>query len=156
MQVQNLEDPTAMKGFDTVWIVENTASTSVVVSWVVNGVEWSPFKPDIKPMDDPSAILKLGEFAGIPTFESFVYHVREISEDGTPGDVLLQHRAGLVSLKNRKQYPCDASTPDVEPINPETAERKDEWARTPRLKVRPCNTVDVGFRNEAGCPLHVY
>lgn len=43
-----------------------------------------------------------------------------------------------------------------EPINPETAERKQEWKRTPRPKTRPCNTIDVGFRNEAGCPLHVY
>lgn len=112
MEVANLEDPYAAKGFDTMWVVENTSSTPVVVSWVVNGIEWSPFKPDAKPMDDPEAILKPGQFAGIPTFESFVYHVREISEDGTPGDVVLQHRAGMVPLRNLKKYPCDATLPE--------------------------------------------
>lgn len=157
MQVQNLENPSAIKGFDTTWIVENTASTSVVVSWVVDGVEWSPFKPDVKPMDDPNAILKPGEWAAIPTFESFVYHVREIDgETGAPGNVLLQHRAGLVPIGNPRQYECDASLPDVEPLDPETAARKEEFSRTPTHKHRRCNTIDIGFRNQVGCPLHLY
>lgn len=157
MEVANLENPSAIKGFDTTWIVENTASTSVVVSWVVDGVDWSPFHPDVKPMDDPNAILKPGEFLSVPTFESFVYHVREIDpETGDAGNVLLQHRAGLVSLGNPRQYPCDASLPDVEPVEPATAERKQEFKRTPTHNHRRCNTIDIGFRNQVGCPLHVY
>jgi hypothetical protein len=157
MQVQNLENPSAIKGFDTTWIVENTASTPVVVSWVVDGVEWSPFKPDVKPMDDPNAILKPGDFAAVPTFESFVYHVREISEEtGDAGNVLLQHRAGLVPIGNPQQYMCDASLMDVEPVNPDTAERKIEYKRTRTHEHRRCNTIDIGFRNQVGCPLHVY
>jgi hypothetical protein len=153
---QNLENPSAIKGFDTTWIVENTATTSVVLSWVVDGVEWSPFAPDVKAMDDPKAILKPGEWTSVPTFESFVYHVREITHNGAPGNVLLQHRAGLIPIGNPNQYHCDATLPDVEPVNPETAARKQEFSRTPTHPIRPCNTIDLGFRNQVGCPLHVY
>ena len=156
LEVQSLEDPSYLKGFDTVWMVENTSSTPVVISWVVNGVEWSPFKPDVKPMDDPDAILKPGDFAGVPVFESFVYHVREISQDGAPGDVLLQHRAGLHPIRNSNHFPCNADAPDVEPIDPVTGERIEEFRRAHRPPKRPCNTIDIGFRNDVGCPLHLY
>ena len=154
-EVQNLESPSAIKGFDTIWIVENTSSSPALLAWVTNGQEWSPFHPDLKPEDDPDATLMPGEWKAVPTFESFVYHAREITAEG-PGQVLMQHRAGLVPIGNPNQYDCDASLPDVEPVNPETAERKAEWARTPTHKVRRCNTIDVGFRNQVGCPLSVY
>ena len=36
------------------------------------------------------------DWTSVPTFESFVYHVREIDGDGAPGNVVLQHRAGMV------------------------------------------------------------
>ena len=38
----------------------------------------------------------------MPTFESFVYHVIEINEDGTRGDVVLQHRAGKFEEQQRR------------------------------------------------------
>jgi hypothetical protein len=156
MQVQGLENPTAVRGLDTTWIVENTATTPVIISWLVDGVEWSPFKPDVKPMDDPLAILQPGNWISVPTYESFVYHVREIGDDGNPGNVVLQHRAGLIPIGNPHQYDCDANLPDVEPVNPKTAERELECGRTPTPEARPCNTVDISFRNQVGCPLHVY
>jgi hypothetical protein len=156
MKVQGLENPTAVRGLDTTWIVENTATTPVIISRLVDGVEWSPFKPDVKPMDDPLAILQPGNWISVPTYESFVYHVREIGEDGNPGNVVLQHRAGLIPIGNPHQYDCDANLPDVEPVNPETAERKLDCGRTPTPEARPCNTVDISFRNQVGCPLHVY
>ena len=69
----------------------------------------------------------------------------------------MQHRAGLIPIGNPNQYECDANLPDVEPVNPSTAERKPEFGRTPHPKAsRPCNTVDISFRNQVGCPLHVY
>lgn len=92
LEVQSLENPTADKGFDTVWIVENTASHPVVVSWVVNGIEYSPFDANLNAMDDPKATLKPGEWVSVPTFESFVYHVREIEDDGQAGKIVLQVR----------------------------------------------------------------
>lgn len=154
-EVQNLESPSAKMGFDTVWIVENTASTPIAIGWVTDGQEWSPWHPDVKPQDDPDSILQPGEWKAVPTFESFVYHAREITEEG-PGNILLQHRAGLVPLGNPNAYSCDASLPDVEPVMPETAERELEFARTPTHEQRKCNTIDLGFRNQVGCPLHVY
>lgn len=156
LQVNNLASSTAVKGFDTTWIVENTSTSNVVVSWVVDGIEWSPFEPNVKPMDDPKAILKPGEWTSVPTFESFVYHVREIDENGASGNILLQHRVGLIPLGNPNQVDCDPTAPDIEPVDPETAETKPEVARTKTHEFRRCNTMDIGFRNQAGCPLHVY
>jgi hypothetical protein len=150
INVQSLENPTAVKGLDTTWIVENTSTNTVAISWLVNGVEWSPFHPDVKPMDDPQAQLKPGDWTPVPTFESFVYHVREIEPDGNPGKIVLQHRAGLVPIGNPNQVECDASSPDVEPVNPKTAETVEGFVRTPTPEVRPCNTVDVSFRNQVG------
>ncbi|KAL3940675.1 MAG: hypothetical protein SGBAC_004840 [Bacillariaceae sp.] len=159
IKLESLENPSAMSGLDTTWLVENTSTNPVVLSQVINGVEWSPFQPKIlSPMADPLATLQPGEWISVPTYESFVYHVREISsETGKPGDVVLQHRAGLIPICNPNSYECDANLPDVEPANPETAERKAEFGRTPTPKAaRPCNTVDISFRNQVGCPLHVY
>lgn len=147
--VKSLESEHAMRGFDTTWLVENKASNPVVISLIVKGVEWSPFKPNVKPMDDPLAILQPGEWISVPTFGSYVYHVTEI-ENGVLGKVLLQHRVGLVPIGNRNQVDCDASLPDVEPINPKTAERDLQYARTPHGTFRPCNVIDMSFRNEAG------
>ena len=157
-QVQQLGVPEAVRGFDTTWIVENTATTPVVLSWVMpDGKEYSPFHPDVAPpQDDPDAILQPGEWKAVPAFESYVYHVRELSKDNKPGQVLLQHRAGLIPIGNPNTVQCDTSIPDVEPVNPQTAQRQPEFARTPLPPVRRCNTMDIGFRNQAGCPLHVY
>ena len=156
-QPQSLENPSHVKGFDSTWMVENTASTPVLLSWVVDGVEWSPFHPDVLAVDDPDAMLQVGDWKAVPTFESFVYHVREIDQEtGGPGDILLQHRAGLIPLGNPQGLSCDASLPDVEPVNPDTGETLPNVKRTPTHKFRRCNTMDIGFRNQAGCPLHVY
>jgi hypothetical protein len=156
MELQSLENPSANKGLDTTWIVENTSKNPVVVSWVVNGVEYSPFEPDKSAMEDPRAILKPGEWTSVPTWESFVYHVREIDEDGSAGKVVLQYRAGLVPIGNPHDYPCDASLPDVEPFDPVTGVTAAPFQRTKTPPVRPCNTIDIGFRNQVGCPIHVY
>ena len=58
--VASLESNRATKGFDTTWIVENTSSKAVVVAWVIDGIEYSPFTPDLKPIDDPKALLNQG------------------------------------------------------------------------------------------------
>jgi hypothetical protein len=55
--LESLESPSAHKGFDTTWIVENASTKPVVVAWVINGIEYSPFEPDKSPMEDPKAML---------------------------------------------------------------------------------------------------
>lgn len=160
-EVQSLESPSAAMGFDTTWIVENTSTKSVVLARVTNGIEYSPFQPDKKPMEDPQAILKPGEWISVPTFESFVYHAREIDGDGNAGNVVLQHRAGLIPIG--KGFSCGSDDKiDPEPFDPNTVAtevkpipQEEEALREPP-KHRPCNSIEMGFRNEAGCPLSVY
>jgi len=155
-ETESLESPTAIKGFDTTWIVENTSTKTTLVSWVVNGVEVSPFEPGLAPMDDPKCLLKPGDWISVPTFESFVYHVREVEKNG-PGRLVLQHRAGMVPLG--KPSASDAKkTFDVEPFSPRSLEANPPLEETGRVgtKSRPCNVIDIGFRNMAGVPLAVY
>lgn len=157
-EVQSLENPSAVKGFDTTWIVENTSTKFVALAWIVDGIEYSPFHPDKKPMEDPKAILKPGDWTSVPTFESFVYHVREIDEDGNMGNVVLQHRAGMIPLGNPHDFSCGADNIDVEPYSGETeddSKPQKEPGRGEDLR-RSCNTIDIGFRNELECPLSVY
>uniref|UniRef100_A0A7S4EE66 Uncharacterized protein n=1 Tax=Pseudo-nitzschia australis TaxID=44445 RepID=A0A7S4EE66_9STRA len=161
-KVQSLENPSAVKGFDTTWIVKNTSTKSVVLAWVVDGIEYSPFHPDQKPMEDPKAILKPGDWTSVPTFQSFVYHVREIDGEGSMGNVVLQHRAGLIPFRNSNGFSCNAEDIDAEPFSPESVGTEEnpkpivrEVGRE-KPKPRPCNTIDLGFRNEVGCPLSVY
>ena len=59
-ETESLESPTAIQGFDTTWIVENTSAKTTLISWVVNGAEVSPFEPGLAPMDDPKCLLKPG------------------------------------------------------------------------------------------------
>ena len=64
--VQSLESPKAVKGFDTTWIVENTSAKDVVLAWIVDGFEYSPFHPDLNPMEDYRAILRPGGELEVP------------------------------------------------------------------------------------------
>lgn len=153
------------KGFDTTWIVENTSTKPVVLAWIVGGVPYSPFTPDLSPLQDPKATLLPGDWTSVPTFESFVYHVYDIDvETGQLGDVLLQHRAGMVPL-GRTVPKENENRIDPEPFDPKTVGTEEEpkpqaqeAGRGPPKKTedRPCNVIDIGFRNEAGFPLSVY
>jgi len=70
LTVENLESETAVRGLDTTWIVENTSSKTAVVSWVVNGIEYSPYNPDILAIDDPKARVAPGEWLNVPVRNS--------------------------------------------------------------------------------------
>jgi hypothetical protein len=158
-QVQELSREDALVGFDAVWLVENSATSPVSVGWVRDGVEYSAYDSKITPPHrDPGAILQPGQWKSFLTFEGHVFHVRQLLEDGTPGPILLQHRPGLIPIRNRYGPPltCDPNEPDPEPLLEAPKVRHPKYARTPPQQGRPCNTLDVGFRNEVGCPLHVY
>ncbi|OEU22086.1 hypothetical protein FRACYDRAFT_267155, partial [Fragilariopsis cylindrus CCMP1102] len=149
----------AVKGFDTTWIVENTSTKHVVVAWIIDGIEYSPFHPDMKAIDDPMAMVKPGDWISVPTFESFVYHVREIIDDGALGNIVLQHRIGMIPIgePSDNNY-CDSTAKkplDVEPYTPGLELKQTESGRLD-TRDRPCNTIDIGFRNQVGCPLSVY
>lgn len=104
-------------GQDTKWLIENKSSGKVVVGYVKDGKEYSAMNSNISPPQaDSKAILQPGEWKSISTFEGHVFYVREILADGSVGNILLQHRAGLIGFTNRFQKELDCDLEDVEPI----------------------------------------
>lgn len=158
--VQDLHSESYSTGYDTVWIVENTASDPVVLSYVdpTTGVEYSALNAKITPpQDDPDAILQPGYWRALMTWEGHVFQARQLvgtaGAEATLGPVLLQHRTGLIPIGLKAQDLICPST-DPEPLFNLT--RAPEFARTPPAEFRRCNTIDLGFRNMANCPLHGY
>jgi hypothetical protein len=87
--------------------------------------------------------------------------VREILKDGGMGQVLLQHRVGLIPITNKygHELNCDPNDPDPEPVvevGNGQVDRDPNFAREAPRTYRPCNVLDVGFRNEVGCPINAY
>jgi hypothetical protein len=156
----NLKDENAPDdGLDTVWFVENRASTPVVVAYVTpDGHEVSAKNPTIVPaVADPQAILAPGAWMAVYTFEGHEFVVREVKLVGAAttvaGNVLMQHRAGLIPIGATSQS-LSCPKADVEPkVNDTTAPG---YQRTPPAINRRCHTMDIGFRNVANCPLHGY
>jgi hypothetical protein len=162
--VQDLTAPHHTTGYDTVWIVENTASDPVVLSFVnpQDGMEYSAINPKITPpQDDKDAILQPGAWRALYTWEGHVFFARQLvqgSDGGASsgsklGPVLMQHRTGLIPIGMKAQDLICPST-DPEPLVNNT--RAPEFARTPPAVFRRCNTIDLGFRNMANCPLNGY
>jgi hypothetical protein len=159
--VQDLTSPTHSIGYDTVWIVENTASDPVVLSYVdpTDGVEYAAMNTKITPPHhDPDSILKPGSWRAIYSWEGHVFLARQLlqsqgSNEKSLGPVLMQHRIGLTPIGQNAQNLICLST-DPEPLLNGT--RAPEFARVPPANFRMCNTIDLGFRNMANCPLHAY
>merc|ERR1712232_1531774 len=85
-QVQDLSEEDALLGFDTTWLVENTASAPIVVSWVKDGVEYSAYNAKITPPNlDPEAIIQPGRWKAFMTYEGHAFNVRSLLEDGSMG-----------------------------------------------------------------------
>lgn len=159
-RVNMKDEHTPNVGFDTVWFVENHASTPVVVSYVnAQGTEVSARNPKISPATaDPTAILRPNQWMAVYAFEGHEFVVREVLKGGLAGNVLLQHRAGLIPIGANFAMAagtiCDPAH-DIEPMVDETTTAP-VFQRTPTQLDRPCNTMDIGFRNVASCPLHGY
>lgn len=159
LEVGDLKHETIQQGtgYDTIWIVENTSSEPVVLSFIKEGVEYSAVNPKISPPhSDPEAILTPGKWKAIAAFDGHVFHARTFDpKTNMLGPVVLQHRTGLIPVGSKFQdLECPADDP--EPIVPETKEIDPKFARTKPAVHRPCNTIDIGFRNMANCPLHGY
>jgi len=143
-----------IQGYDTVWIVENTATTPVILGYLKEGVEYSAVNSKITPPEmDPAALLKPGEWKAVYTYDGHVFHARELLETGKPGRVVLQHRTGLIPVGVGTQE-LDCPLADAEPIVGSML--APAFQRTPPTYNRKCNHIDVGFRNQANCPLNGY
>lgn len=167
-------------GHDTKWILENKSKGTAVVAFVdANGVEYSANNPTITPPQaDPGAILKPSQWMALDTFEGHVFYVRELLPDGSTGNILLQHRPGLVGFTNKYASPEDVDCSqyidiepkvEVKPKPPPPQQRKlakpppvkiktdPKFDRTPEHFNESCHTIYQGFRNMLpNCPLHVY
>jgi hypothetical protein len=132
----------ATKGQDTVWFVENTSKTPVVILYVLDGVEYPYSAVHRKQQDDPEALVQPNEWKAIHAFEGDVFHVRS---SGEHAELLLQHRVGLIPIGAKPP------SPDVcaEPMAPALIETQ-EATRQPRAEYdwTTCNVVDLGFRNQ--------
>ena len=152
--VQSLENEDADVGFDTSWLLENTRTLPVIVARMIRGIPWSPYTDDRLALEDPMALIEPKEWISIPTYESYVYHVYalEETENGGSGlglgDVLLQHRVGLIPLGNRDtDYECGgakvegttvggtARHADVQPYSDILEQQQEEFGR-PTTKSR--------------------
>jgi hypothetical protein len=145
-------------GLDTMWIVENKSSHAVVISYLdAEGNEKSARNPQLASMQDESTQLQPGQWMALHTYQGHSFQAREILPDGSAGPVLMQHRVGLIPIGSSipPELLVDCPVEDLEPLR-EDATPDPMYARTPPAQGRPCHTLDVAFRNVAGCPLHGY
>ena len=154
---ENSPVPASTIGLDTVWLVENQASSPIVISYVnENGVPVSALDASITPPQaDPHAILQPGQWMSVLTVEGHELTATEIKPDGTTGRILLRHTAGLIPIGAHLQGEI-MGCPQID--EPPMHQNKFDpmFDRTPAAVDRPCNTIDVGFRNMAGCPLNAF
>lgn len=151
-------------GLDALWIVENKASTPIVLSYInSDGIEVSAKNSKIYPaIHDSTSILQPGQWTAIVGYEGHVFIARSIINIslGIIGPILLQHRIGFIPigieyLKKNIQFQCP--TVDIEPMNPITHKIESEYSRTPRpVPLKHCHSIDLGFRNMLNCPIHGY
>lgn len=155
-------------GYDTTWIVENTASSPIVLTWVkAPGVEVAALHPEItNPLDDPDSLVLPGQSKVVHTYEGHVFYARELTTDddstgGIPtlGNVLLQHRTGLIPVGQHAHFltcPIVDVEPTIENLKTGQCSRAPEYERTMYRQLKECNLLDIGFRNMAHCPVHAY
>jgi hypothetical protein len=148
-------------------ILKNSATDPVVVSFVErNGTEASAANADISPAHlDPDAFIDPGVTKVFAVHEGHVFHVR----DSKTGELLMQHRAGIVPIENRyqRQIPsCPLTTSDEEheyPSSYRVMKKFPEWNPKPRIdRFKKEIHLDLGFRNTIRsqdgtvCPVNVY
>jgi hypothetical protein len=146
-------------GLDTVFFMENQSSGPIVISYVQKEtqLEVSAMNPKISPaIADPNAILAPGQWKPITGFEGHEFVVREVLKSGVAGNVLLQHRVGLIPIGGNTAVDLECSDYiDTEPMQGNVtapAFQRTEVAATSL----PCHAMNIGFRNVAKCPLHGY
>lgn len=102
---QNLHEGHIQYGMRTRFLVKNTASDPVVVAYVnEDGSEVSAANFKISPPQlDPESVMAPGEIKLFGVQEGHVFHLR----DAFSGELLMQHRAGLVPIENRYNHEID-------------------------------------------------
>lgn len=172
-------------GFDTSWIVENTATIPVVIGFVktIDNDPFfstltqivSPFNHAVSPPQiDTRSILQPGQFTSIMTQEGEEFIVREYNpNNGQVGRILLQHLVGMIPIRNKYGHvlpECSSNLQDdpepkitIKTKDQSEQEEEEEEQIDPNYQrhdlsqsLRLCNVIDIGFRNTVGCPINGY
>jgi hypothetical protein len=137
-------------GIRTRFVIKNTASEPVVVAYVdENGAEYSAANYRITPpLADPEAILEPGVTKVFAVNEGHVFHVR----DPATGELLMQHRAGLLSIENNYDHEIECSAEDeakTETIDssPRILRKFQNWKPANIEQYTQQVSIHTGFRN---------
>ena len=153
INVESMYQPNQVSGFDTIWHVENTSRSPVVLTYMnpETGKEYSAMNAKVLAHEDPDAVILPGKHRAIHTYEGSVFYARELLPGGGLGRVVMQHRVGLVPVGANFDASLCPTLDDPEPVRNNTV-----FARTQPAVNKRCHQMDIGFRNQAGCPIHGY
>ena len=162
---QNLHEGHVQYGMPTRFIIKNTASDPVIIAFVEQetGKEVSAANSKISPAQlDPEAVLAPGVTKVFAVHEGHVFHVR----DSLTGELLLQHRAGLVPIENRYNHEIDCSSQGEIDVHDRVSYRVlrkfPQWKPVKIEEYRQSVDIPVGFHNTIvskdgkQCPVNIY
>ena len=160
---ENLYGENVVLGQRTRFVVKNDASEPVIVSFVEqDGTEYSAAHYGITPANlDPDAFLGPGDAKVFGVTEGHVFHVR----DSVTGELLLQHRAGIVSINNKFNQELDCSGPEVDVFSQDTPRVMRKFPGWQPAQVEQFDQevpMDIGFQNKVlssdgkQCPVNLY
>lgn len=163
---QNLYEGHVQYGPQTRFIIKNTASDPVVVTYVHrNGTEYSAANANFFPgTSDPDAMLAPGVSKVFSVHEGHVFHVR----DTKTLELLMQHRAGLVPVENKynREIPFCPDIESITPIEDENAFRTmrkfPQWKPHQIEEFNEDVELDIGYKNnvrsQSGtpCPVNLF
>jgi hypothetical protein len=163
---QNLYEGHVRIGHRTRLVIKNTASESVVIAFVErNGIEYSAANEGIRPAaSDPDAALAPGMAKVFAVNEGHVFHVRNLKT----GELMAQHRVGLMPVENRYNHNIDACPgvhEEEEPVddgNFRVMRKFLHWKPALIQQYGEEVIVDVGIKNTIKsrdgktCPVNLY
>lgn len=163
---QNLYEGHVQYGAQTRFILKNTASDPVVVTYVHrNGTEYSAANAHFFPaFRDPDAMLASGVSKVFSVHEGHVFHVR----DTETGELLMQHRAGLIPVENKynRQIPSCPDSESIDPVEDEdgfrTMRKFPQWKPSQVDQFNEDVELDIGYKNNvrsesgAPCPINLF
>lgn len=134
-------------GHDTKLLFDNEASSPVVLIWVNKGIEYSAIDSKITPpQNDPKAIVQPGQWASVEGYEGHVYYARELTKDGSLGNILVQHQPGMVAIKNTygHKLPCEKpKLPDLKHLEQLPPKKQEQIVKQALEKVDPEPKITV-------------
>eukprot|EP00591_Stephanopyxis_turris_P002320 CAMPEP_0195509132 /NCGR_PEP_ID=MMETSP0794_2-20130614/2151_1 /TAXON_ID=515487 /ORGANISM="Stephanopyxis turris, Strain CCMP 815" /LENGTH=403 /DNA_ID=CAMNT_0040636283 /DNA_START=725 /DNA_END=1936 /DNA_ORIENTATION=+ len=152
-------------GLPTRWIVQNKASSTIIISWVNGeGIEVSAARLLSPPHTDPGALVEPGSFRSFTSFQDHTFVAREAKYDESglitgSGRPLLRKTLGMITVRNTGKF--SNGIPPACPVPSKTvhaglARHRLEAGGRDNGDGVSCHSILQGFRNGVGCPIDVY